>query len=168
MNPQSIEEFLRSIVGVSKDLLLSWKTLIFSGSVSFVLSICYNGAWISFITNKKINSFNFLWFINILDSWLKYKNNFKYEEIMLILDNWSFHKSLQTREILLKLKYLVVYLPVYSPDFAPIKMWFSYINRNLSDSWKNENIKLSQKSNYIKIHNSLSTMKSEEVVWETF
>ena len=89
----------------------------FYGSVNLVLAIYSNGAWISFITNKTIDSLYFLWFINILDSWLKSKNNFKYEEIMLILDNWSFHKSLQTRELLRKLKYLVVYLPAYSPDF---------------------------------------------------
>ena len=132
----------------------------FSGSISLVMAICSNGAWISFVLNETINSDNFIWFLKILHQWLSSHNNFDYSDVILMLDNWAFHKSSISKTFILNLGYTTIYLPAYSPDFAPIEMWFSLIKRNLSSSCKKEAIRISLKHNYNKIYSSLSTIKS--------
>ena len=124
------------------------------------MTILSNGEWISFITNKTINTENFVWILKILDYWLKLKNNFGYSQVLLMQDNCSYHKSSSSKSLLRKLGYTVIYLPVYSPDFVPIEMWFSILKRNLSQTWIKENINLSQQHNYNKILRSLSSMRS--------
>ena len=65
----------------------------FSGSTSWVLAICSNGFWICFLLNRIIDSDNFTWFIKILHHWLKTNDNFGYDEVFILFDNWSIHKS---------------------------------------------------------------------------
>ena len=60
--------------------------------------------------------------------------------------------------VLKRLSYKIYYIPAYSPDFAPIEMCFSLLKINLSKLNKNENVKLSFKHNFWKIHNSLSNL----------
>ena len=143
-----------------KGIPIETKNNPFSGSTSLIMAILSNGEWISFITNNTINTENFVWFLKILDYWLKLKNNFGYSQVLLMLDNCSYHKSSSSKSLLRKLGYTVIYLPAYSPDFAPIEMWFSILKRNLSQTWIKENINLSQQHNYNKILRSLSSMRS--------
>ena len=131
----------------------------FAGSVSLVMAICSNGAWISFFINETIDSQHFIWFLKILNQWLDSNNNFGYSKVILMLDNWSFHKSSLSKRLLLKLWYTIVYLPAYSPNFAPIEMWFSMIKKSLSELCKRETINLFLKNNFTKIYSSLITIK---------
>ena len=74
---------------------VTWKTKkwSFSNSDRLWLAIYSNVAWISLISNETINSFNFMLFLDHLHSCLKSFNNFGYYEVLLIFDNWSYHKS---------------------------------------------------------------------------
>ena len=127
----------------------------FSGSISWILAICSNGFWICFLINQTIDSNSFIWFLKILNQWLIANKNFGYDEIFLLLDNCSTHKSEVTQSLFKKLPYFIYYLPAYSPELAPVEMCFSILKRNLSEQCKTEMIKLSLKYNYIKIHRSL-------------
>ena len=71
----------------------------FTGSMSWILAIWSNGSWIWFLSNNSIDSDRFIWFIKIMNKWLNSHNNFGYDNINLLLDNCSFHKSNKTQDI---------------------------------------------------------------------
>ena len=102
-------------------------------------------------------------FIKIFHNWTISNNYFGYNEVLILLDNWSFHKSSTSISLLKTLGYTVAFLPAYRPDFAPIEMCFSLLKRNLSESWKKENSKLSLKVNKAKVYNSLSWLNKKTI-----
>ena len=140
------------------------KNVSFSGSISWILAILSNGTWIWFLSSNLINSDSFIWFIKIMENWLNHNNNFGYEQIHLLLDNCSVYKSYKTKSVLKKLSYKIYYIPAYSPDFTPIEMCFSLLKRSLSERNKKENVKLSFKHNFVKIHNSLSILTTRNTM----
>ena len=83
------------------------KNVSFSGSISWILAILSNGTWIWFLSSNSINSDSFIWFIKIMENWLNHNNNFGYEQIHLLLDNCSVHKSCKMKSVLKKLSYKI-------------------------------------------------------------
>ena len=69
------------------------KSIIFSGNVNLVLAICSNGDWICLLTNTTIESNKFVNFIEVIQQWLQKYDNFGYNNVMYLLDNWPYHKS---------------------------------------------------------------------------
>ena len=134
-----------------------------TGSASMVLAICSNGAWISLVINETISSDNFTWFIKIMVNWLKSHSYFGYSQVMILLDNWSIHRSKVTKTLFEKINFITWYIPVYSPDFAPVEMWFSLIKRALWNVCKKDNYKITISQNYTKIYDSLLQLKSVTV-----
>ena len=106
----------------------------------------------------------FVWFIKILDNWLKLYENFRYNEVIIILDNWSIHKGKLTQGLLKKLSYKVFYIPANSSEFAPVEMSFSLLKRTLSESNKNKDIKFSFRQNLSKIYQSLQSLISKTII----
>ena len=143
-----------------KGLPIESQNSVFAGSVSLIMAICSNGAWISKVINETIDSENFIWFIKVIISWLQSHNYFEHSQIVLLLDNCAIHKSNQVAALFQKVNFIILYIPVYSPDFAPIEMCFSLIKRKLYEEWKRENIRLTLKHNYTKIHDSLISIKA--------
>ena len=139
------------------------KNVWFRGSVSMVMAICSNGSWINFVINETINSENFMWFLKIMNSWLESNNLFGYSRALIILDNWSIHKSSNTKSLFKKMKHLVFYIPPYTPDFSPVEMSFSLIKRSLYRICKSKPDMLTLKENYAKIFDALVTVKSDSV-----
>ena len=139
------------------------KNVWFRGSVSMVMAICSNGSWINFVINETINSENFVWFLKIMNSWLESNNLFGYSRALIILDNWSIHKSSNTKSLLKKMKNLVFYIPPYTPDFSRVEMSFSLIKRLLYRICKSKPDILTLKENYAKIFDALVTVKSDSV-----
>ena len=117
--------------------------------------------------DETIDSTKFVWFIKILHNWIVSNDNFGYNEVMILLDNWSFHKSSTSASLLIELRYKITYLPVYSPDFAPIEMFLSILKKNLSESWKKDNAKVSLKINKVRVYNSLIKI-NEKIVKNLF
>ena len=143
-----------------KGLPIESQNSVFAGSVSLIMAICSNGAWISKVINETIDSENFIWFIKVMISWLQSHNYFEHSQIILLLDNCAIHKSNQVAALFQKVNFIILYIPAYSPDFAPIEMCFSLIKRKLYEEWKRENIRLTLKHNYTKIHDSLISIKA--------
>ena len=150
-----------------KGVPIESKNCIFSGSLSLITAICSNDAWLSFMLDETIDSTKFVWFIKILHNWIVSNDNFGYNEVMILLDNWSFHKSSTSASLLIELRYKITYLPLYSPDFAPIEMFFSILKKNLSESWKKDNAKVSLKINKVRVYNSLIKI-NEKIVKNLF
>ena len=132
----------------TKGVCAELKNTPFSGSTSMILSILSNGFWMCLLTSYKINSHVSIMFIDKQKKWVSEWNNFNYANIILTMDNCSSHRSLKTKEKLGKLGYLVVYLPQYSTQLAPVEMAFSLKNRKLRSQAKHVGLNLSQVTNY--------------------
>ena len=139
------------------------KNSLFSDPLSLIMAICSNGSWMSFMIDETIGSINFIWFISILHHWIVSNNYYEYNKVLLLLNNWSYHKSNNSMKILKILGYTIAYIPTYSPDFAPIEMCFCILKRNLKESWKKENKKVLLRTNKIRIYNSLRRIKQKIV-----
>ena len=142
---------------------IEWKNSSFTGSINWILAICSNGSWLCMLASNTIDSMSFIWFINILSNWLKSNDNFEYNDVVIMLDNWSVHKSQLSQNFIKKHTFKILYIPAYSPELAPVEMSFSLLKRNLSESNKNESVKLSFRQNLIKIHHSLLSLTSKIV-----
>ena len=113
--------------GTLKVYLEMQKNWSFLNSANLWFVVCFNEAWISIITNKTINSNKFILLLNQLNSWLKSINNFGYDEMLLIIDNWSYRKSLCTKYWLIKYSFKVIYLPSNTPQWTPLENGFRLI-----------------------------------------
>ena len=91
-----------------------WKNSSFTGSISWVLAVCSNGSWLSFLTNQTFDSRNFIWFIKILNNRLNLYENVEYNEVIIILDNWSAHKSQLTQNLLNHIMYFIFWFIILS------------------------------------------------------
>ena len=80
------------------------KNSFFVGSVILILGILSNGSSIRIIANNTINSLKFITFMKTLKKLLNMNRNIRFEEILLIMNNWSIHKSKSTIKYLKKIK----------------------------------------------------------------
>ena len=136
------------------------KNALFVGSAWIISCILSNGNWISLITNNTVNSIKFVVFLENLKQWLRNNNDFNYSDILLLLDNWSIHKSIESIKKLKKIDAKILYLPSYSPNFAPVEEFFGIMKMKIKKQWIKEVVKLNIKANYDKIVKSLKAIKS--------
>ena len=95
-----------------KGLPIESQNSVFAGSVSLIMAICTNGAWISKIINETIDSENFIWFIKVMISWLQSHNYFEHSQIIiLLLDNCAIHKSNQVAALFQRVNFIILYIP---------------------------------------------------------
>ena len=148
-----------SFKGLPKEV----KSSPFSGSVSIVLAICSNGDWISLFTNTTIKSNKFIQFIDVIEQWMQKHSYFGYSKIVYLLDNWPFYKSKHTFSKLKRLNGAIMFLPAYSPDYAPVEVWFAIIKNFPRLQCSKKNIKLNLKHSYQLIKEALSTLRKKTI-----
>ena len=117
-----------------------------------IMSICSNGSWIGFVTNTKINSQKFKNFLDNLHKWLKDHLFFGYDDVIVVLDNWSIHKTVEVKKKLSKIWAKTIYLPPYSPQFAPIETFFGIFKQILMSKFKYEHMNLNDRNNLSQIY----------------
>ena len=127
------------------------------------MGICFNDFWINLIIGKTINSNYFEWFLKIMGKWLNTHDNFWYLKLWLCLIVELYIKAKFIKRYLRKFVYTIIFILVYSPDFACFEMWFSQIKRKLDEIGKEAISKISVKNNYAKIFDSLLPIKSKTV-----
>ena len=135
----------------------------FIGSINWIMAILWNGSWIWMLTNESINSIKFLSFLSSLSNWLKNNKDFNYNKTLTILDNWSIHKWNNVKQMLSKINTKVMYLPAYTPQFAPIEMWFAMLKNNLRRICSQELVRLNKKESYNKVYRSMKLIKAENI-----
>ena len=59
-----------------------------------------------------------------------------------MFDNWSEYKSQLSQILFKKHTFKILYILAYNEELAPIEMSFSLLKRNLSESNKNQSVKL--------------------------
>jgi transposase len=98
---------------------------LFKGSFTMIFAITSRGDWISSPLSRRNNSKIFLSFIERMNQWivrdLNYNNHL---DTIILLDNCRIHKSKLLMESYLETGIQIVFLPPYSPQFAPVELMF--------------------------------------------
>jgi transposase len=61
----------------------------------------------------------------------------EYENIVLLLDNSQVHRAKKVMKQLKDLGPTIVFIPAYSPELAPVELFFSYFKRDFTSSITN-------------------------------
>ena len=85
---------------------------------------------------------SFIRYIKHLFTWLNENNNFEFQKISQILDNWPLHRADFTIKHFRSLSWNIYYLPSYSPQLAPVEYAFNDVKRRLAWSLKERTLKL--------------------------
>jgi transposase len=112
-------------------------------NVSLIAAINTQGiVWHEVITHSTVTSTIFCDFLGRL--FQKLENECNLDEVWLILDNASIHKTLEVRQLVDQTRHKLIFLPPYSPMLNPIEEVFSKIKmaaRNLlADPCNQENL----------------------------
>ena len=79
------------------------------------------------LVNKTINSQRLSEYVSRLSDWIDTNNTFGYEKVLLMLNNCPSQRSEECMKLFKALKHQVIFYPAYSPQLAPIEMWFNII-----------------------------------------
>lgn len=80
-----------------------------------------------------MNSELFCEFVQALEGWLKGRSKNGHRKVIVILDNAQTYKSRKTLEVLRASKYEYLFIPPYSPQLAPIEMFFGHFKKFLKN-----------------------------------
>ena len=118
----------------------------------------------AYMTNQSIDGNKFSTFLSNLSKWIKNSKNFGYDNVIIILDNSSVHKTKEVKSRFSKMKAKVLYLAPYSPQFAPIEMYFGLLKRYLWRISENKNIRISIKESTSIIIKAMKEIKADVIV----
>ena len=127
-----------------KNASIEWKNAIFEGSVNCIMAVFSNGAWMASLVTWTIDSTLFYQFLIVLWNWIEKSDVFLDKDIMMILDNWSSHRSNLVKGFMTKSRYKMCFLPPYSPHLAPVEEIFRTLKSRINKKLRNRAIKLSK------------------------
>ena len=74
-----------------------------------------NGTWFIQLTNQTTDSNKFKLFFDNLNEWIITNESFQKQEVLIVQDNWSIHKSKEVMQKLKQISNKITYLPAYTP-----------------------------------------------------
>ena len=149
-----------SLRGMNKEI----KNSPFARSIYLILAILSNGWWFLLVWHHTINSTIFAHFLYKLNSWINQNEMFGWNELVYIMDNCSSHKSKLTKHEIDHLKMRIYYIPIYSPTFAPIEIWFAFIKKKLANISRSKNIKLNSKESQNKLLTVMKSISKDQIM----
>ena len=136
----------------------------FKGTRCFICAITSNGhIFISWLTSTN-KSDNFIDFLNELKQWIKLDLQYKMTNVVIILDNWRVHKSRQTIAALNKMKSIVLFLPAYTPEYAPIELFFNRLKKLVTRQWRKQVVNLNKTEGERNIREAVACISKGEIV----
>ena len=139
------------------------KVISIKGSISQWTALFSNGNWLSMITSKTFNSECFLLFLKHLIKMINDNNNFGFNKIILIMDNWSIHKWNKVKNLLKEVNLIVFFIPTYSRHLTPIEMFFGLLKKRIWINLKYEMVKISDKAHFSKILDSYKEINKSKI-----
>ena len=106
----------------------------------------------------------FIKYLADLMKWMKDDLEVYPERILLLMDNSPIHTSKISLEYMNACGCRIMFLPPYSPQFAPIELLFGTLKRRLLTYSKNQVIKLNREEGYSNIRECLWTISKEEIL----
>ena len=140
------------------------KSIIFQSSISIISWVAYAGWHFSHLHNSTIDSNKLVEFFSDLLKFIKSKRYDMNRRLILIMDNATIHKS-QSTNAWMKDKFdLVLFLPPYTLQYAPVEHFFSAFKRNILRSWREIQTNLKSEMAKIKIKDALWGVKQEHII----
>ena len=104
----------------------SWK-----GRSSLLLGVWAAGGWVGMVKSGTVKSREFLVFAKILEriirSWISNENR----QLVILLDNAPTHSSRSAMNVYGDMSSRFMFLPPYSPEVAPVELYFGAIKRKM-------------------------------------
>ena len=106
------------------------------------MTIFSNGWWFVLVSHETTNSDVFIFYLKKMNSWFAKNHNFEHKKIILSIDNWHYHKSKRSIELMKSFNWRVFFLSVYSPSLAQIELAFAFLKKHLANKWKKDHLNL--------------------------
>ena len=132
--------------------------------MSLILAITSLGNWFAVNLTRRNNSSSFIEFVWKLREWIQNEAKLEPNKIVIILDNWSIHKSKKSIEALLTLGWKIIFLVPYSPEWAPVELLFNTLKRRLQKHTRNQLINLSKSEGFNIVKEWLATFSQKEII----
>ena len=110
----------------------------FSGAVSLIWAISSERDYLAASLNKTLDSNIFIEFLKMIEHWILSNNQTEESKVIILLDNWSIHKSEKSVQYMRQTPFRYMFLPHYSPTLAPIELVFAKLKKTASDFYTNE------------------------------
>ena len=109
-----------------------------SGSISMISAFLSNSKFLCTLYHSTVDSFVFCDFVKLLKYSLTKLNIGIKTQVVIVLDNASYHRSAQTIEWFKHHGISVEFLPPYWPNLAHVKILFKFIKSRVKKivSWK--------------------------------
>lgn len=140
----------------------------FAGSQSLITAITSSGEWFWGLSTKTNNSASFIEFLDNLILWLTVDQKVDLGSVILLLDNWSIHKSAKSTKHLNSIGWRTVFLSPYSPDYAAIELFFNLVKRRLWRQCSGTNVRIKESAGLRQIKDWFATVSKNDVIgWFT-
>ena len=141
-----------------------WQNILFTESISMIAAITSRGELNYSTLVQNNNSINYISYLTKLINWFTKDLKFKNSQIVLLMDNSSIHTSKKRQEFLNSLKWLIIYLPTYFPEYAPIKCFFNLVKQRFINRWSNRIFKLKSEESKINLNYWMKFINREEIL----
>ena len=140
----------------------------FSKSASIISWICSNGLSLNAILDRTITSEIFLEFLESLLCFVIRKSSYKSHQIVLILDNWSIHKTNSVKNWAKNNSIDLFYIPPYTPELACVETYFAILKKRVSQYETNRAVDLKGPEGTKLLSNVMRKMTESEVkgIWK--
>ena len=97
-------------------------------------------------------------------------NSYKFSDVILTLDNASWHLSEDIKLHIARLDFNAVYLPPYTPIYAPVETFFKIVKEKVRSSKEFKNIEFSKESGMEFIYYEIKNLRRSKLlaVWSHF
>ena len=132
-----------------------------NNSINMITAITTTGLAINMLKYKSTNTEVFKSFLDYMLSYLKEEINSR--DIGIILDNCSIHRSNLVREYCKKKGTKLYFLPQYSPELAPVEIYFSKIKHSIVQKIGNDSANMKTEESISKIADCIHNIRSEYI-----
>ena len=95
---------------------------IFTGRINMILGVTINGDYLGLMTWRTVNSEDYCLCLTLLSKSLKGTENGIHNDVTVIQDNASIHRTNIVKTTASREKFTMYLLPQYSPDLAPVEL----------------------------------------------
>ena len=135
-----------------------------SGRISIISAILSDGSWILKLSDSNTNGDSFMKFANELRRFIRSKKQYSNKNIMLIIDNASYHKSSKVTSYLKSVFKVVFFIPPYTPKFNPIELYFRNMKAILWKRLLKSAVKLFTEQGKLEIERMISEVEPTSII----
>ena len=142
----------------------------YSQFVNIIGSITSKGLALWQISTSKTNSEEFIRFLEVLIKTLNECDGWKTEEIGVILDNWSIHRSRNVLSFWKNQQLKLFFIPQYCPEMAPIEVFFAMLKKKLSLKIQRKLVRAGKEEGFKMIKETIQSIEMHLIssLWRKF